>query len=153
MTSKLNSSEVYLCVHLICVYISTISIDSLKRNDPNFTSLKSFFELHFGQPGTDELADAKANFVESLAVSIEILYHLLSYDITLLTSESNCPFVHFFPNLRRPILLYVISCKSKTVTMAIFSWIIKATSFISTLASISYLVLVKILGSSLHPLS
>jgi len=45
----------------------TISIDSLKRNDPDFTSLKSFFEQHFGRPGSDELANAKANFVESLA--------------------------------------------------------------------------------------
>ncbi|KAL7541067.1 hypothetical protein ACHAXR_010602 [Thalassiosira sp. AJA248-18] len=45
----------------------TISIDSLKRNDPDFTSLKSFFEQHFGRSGSDELANAKANFVESLA--------------------------------------------------------------------------------------
>jgi len=45
----------------------TISIDSLKRNDPNFTSLKSFFGRHFGRLGPDELANAKANFVESLA--------------------------------------------------------------------------------------
>lgn len=45
----------------------TISIDSLKRNDPDFTSLKSFFEQHFGRPGSDELANAKANFVESLS--------------------------------------------------------------------------------------
>jgi phosphatidylinositol 4-kinase len=45
----------------------TISLDSLKRNDPDFTSLKSFFIQHFGHPGSDELADAKANFVESLA--------------------------------------------------------------------------------------
>jgi hypothetical protein len=41
----------------------------LKRNDPDFTNLKSFFMQHFGCPGSDELADAKANFVESLAVS------------------------------------------------------------------------------------
>ncbi|KAL7454123.1 hypothetical protein ACHAWC_009304, partial [Mediolabrus comicus] len=45
----------------------TISIDSLKRNDPDFKDLKNFFEQHFGPPGSDELADAKANFVESLA--------------------------------------------------------------------------------------
>ena len=45
----------------------TISLDSLKRNDPDFTDLKNFFEQHFGPPGSDELADAKANFVESLA--------------------------------------------------------------------------------------
>jgi len=45
----------------------TISLDSLKRNDPNFSTLKAFFEQHFGVPGTDSLASAKANFVESLA--------------------------------------------------------------------------------------
>ena len=45
----------------------TISIDSLKRNDKNFTTLKDFFERHFGSPGCDEHANAKANFVESLA--------------------------------------------------------------------------------------
>lgn len=44
----------------------TISIDSLKRNDPNFTSLAQFFADHFGE-GTDEYMDAKANFIESLA--------------------------------------------------------------------------------------
>ncbi len=35
-----------------------------------FSDLRSFFMQHFGHPGSDELADAKANFVESLAVSI-----------------------------------------------------------------------------------
>ena len=45
----------------------TISIDSLKRNTPNFTSLKGFFKQHFGDPSSDEYSDAKANFVESLA--------------------------------------------------------------------------------------
>lgn len=48
----------------------TISLDSLKKNDPNFTSLRDFFYSHFGdgsENNTEELADAKANFVESLA--------------------------------------------------------------------------------------
>lgn len=44
----------------------TISLDSLKRNDTNFTSLKSFFESHFGV-GTEAFADAQANFLESLS--------------------------------------------------------------------------------------
>ena len=44
----------------------TISIDSLKKNDPNYTSLNDFFLSHYGD-GTDELAGAKANFMESLA--------------------------------------------------------------------------------------
>ena len=42
----------------------TISLDSLKRNDPNFVSLSQFFGDHFEG---DDLSDAKANFVESLA--------------------------------------------------------------------------------------
>jgi phosphatidylinositol 4-kinase B len=46
----------------------TISIDSLKRNTPHFTSLKDFFFSHFGSSSSpNELADARANFVESLA--------------------------------------------------------------------------------------
>jgi phosphatidylinositol 4-kinase len=44
----------------------TISLDSLKRNCPNHPSLRHFFHSHFGE-GTEELAGAKANFVESLA--------------------------------------------------------------------------------------
>jgi phosphatidylinositol 4-kinase len=44
----------------------TISLDSLKRNDPNYHGLKYFFLTHFGD-GTEEFADAQANFVESLA--------------------------------------------------------------------------------------
>lgn len=43
----------------------TISISSLKKNDPNYTSLKGFFHKFF--EGSDNLADAKANFCESLA--------------------------------------------------------------------------------------
>lgn len=43
----------------------TISISSLKKNDPNYTSLKGFFQTFF--EGEDILADAKANFCESLA--------------------------------------------------------------------------------------
>jgi hypothetical protein len=44
----------------------TISLDSLKRNDRNYTGLLDFFHSHFGE-GTEDLADAKANFTESLA--------------------------------------------------------------------------------------
>lgn len=44
----------------------TISLDSLKRNDPNFVDLKTFFHCYFGD-NVDDLADAKSNFVESLA--------------------------------------------------------------------------------------
>ena len=45
----------------------TISIDSLRKNYPDFTDLKNFFEQHFGKSGSDGYEDAKANFVESLA--------------------------------------------------------------------------------------
>lgn len=43
----------------------TISLASLKKNDPEYTDLKGFFEQYFDE--ADTLADAKANFCESLA--------------------------------------------------------------------------------------
>lgn len=43
----------------------TISLDSLKKNG-EYTNLRDFFHTHFGEE-TEELAGAKANFVESLA--------------------------------------------------------------------------------------
>eukprot|EP00980_Cylindrotheca_fusiformis_P005598 scaffold1184_cov132-Cylindrotheca_fusiformis.AAC.19 len=43
----------------------TISISSLKKNDNNYSSLKGFFHSYFDS--TERLADAKANFCESLA--------------------------------------------------------------------------------------
>ena len=43
----------------------TISIASLKKNDPNFTNLRDFFHSFFEEG--DDLASAKANFCESLA--------------------------------------------------------------------------------------
>jgi len=45
----------------------TVSIDSLRKNHPNFTDLKAFIEQQFGPPGCDEYENAKANFVESLS--------------------------------------------------------------------------------------
>jgi phosphatidylinositol 4-kinase len=45
----------------------TISIDSLKRNSKDFTTLGHFFLQHFGERGSDDYADAKACFIESLA--------------------------------------------------------------------------------------
>ena len=44
----------------------TISLDSLKRNDPNFVDLNAFFNSFFGDT-VENLSDAKSNFVESLA--------------------------------------------------------------------------------------
>ena len=43
----------------------TISLTSLKKNDPDYTDLNGFFEQYFFE--ADMLADAKANFCESLA--------------------------------------------------------------------------------------
>lgn len=45
----------------------TISIDSLKRNDTEFTTLLDFFTRHFGDPSTPEFRRARANFVSSMA--------------------------------------------------------------------------------------
>lgn len=45
----------------------TISLDSLKRNYPDFTTLFNFFSDYFGPPGTESHDGARANFVESLA--------------------------------------------------------------------------------------
>jgi len=54
----------------------TISLSSLKSNDPNYVDLKTFFCNHFGPPGGDDHAQAKANFVESLAAYSVICYLL-----------------------------------------------------------------------------
>eukprot|EP00539_Tryblionella_compressa_P004441 CAMPEP_0178735764 /NCGR_PEP_ID=MMETSP0744-20121128/2070_1 /TAXON_ID=913974 /ORGANISM="Nitzschia punctata, Strain CCMP561" /LENGTH=452 /DNA_ID=CAMNT_0020388171 /DNA_START=18 /DNA_END=1376 /DNA_ORIENTATION=- len=43
----------------------TISIASLKKNDPDYSDLKGFFDSYFYD--ADDLSDAKANFCESLA--------------------------------------------------------------------------------------
>jgi hypothetical protein len=61
----------FLFAEVIECVPDTISIDSLKRNDPEFTNLKTFFAQHFGSQGSNELCNAKANFVESLAVSYD----------------------------------------------------------------------------------
>lgn len=54
----------------------TISLNSLKRNYPNFTTLPDFFEDHFGSPSTEEFCAAKANFVESMAAYSIVCYLL-----------------------------------------------------------------------------
>lgn len=54
----------------------TISLDSLKKNDTNFTSLASFFKMHFGPVQSDIYSNAKANFVESLAAYSIVTYLL-----------------------------------------------------------------------------
>jgi phosphatidylinositol 4-kinase B len=52
----------------------TISIASLKKNDPSCPNLKDFFVSYFVE--VDELADAKANFCESLAAYSMVCFFL-----------------------------------------------------------------------------
>ncbi|KAL3667085.1 hypothetical protein V7S43_008027 [Phytophthora oleae] len=54
----------------------TISIDSLKRNDREFTTLLDFFTRHFGDPSTPEFREARANFVSSMAGYAIVCYLL-----------------------------------------------------------------------------
>lgn len=54
----------------------TISLDSLKRNYPNYTTLPNFFLDHFGSLGKDVHDGARANFVESLAAYSIVCYLL-----------------------------------------------------------------------------
>ncbi|EEY61830.1 phosphatidylinositol kinase (PIK-J) [Phytophthora infestans T30-4] len=54
----------------------TISIDSLKRNDREFTTLLDFFTRHFGDPSTPEFHKARANFVSSMAGYAIVCYLL-----------------------------------------------------------------------------
>lgn len=54
----------------------TISIDSLKRNDREFTTLLDFFTRHFGDPSTPEFRNARSNFVSSMAGYAIVCYLL-----------------------------------------------------------------------------
>ncbi|TDH67331.1 hypothetical protein CCR75_003133 [Bremia lactucae] len=54
----------------------TISIDSLKRNDREFTTLLDFFTRHFGDPSMPEFRKARANFVSSMAGYAIVCYLL-----------------------------------------------------------------------------
>ncbi|CAI5724009.1 unnamed protein product [Hyaloperonospora brassicae] len=54
----------------------TISIDSLKRNDREFTTLLNFFTRHFGDPGTPDFNRARSNFVSSMAGYAIVCYLL-----------------------------------------------------------------------------
>jgi hypothetical protein len=54
----------------------TISIDSLKRNDREFTTLLDFFTRHFGDPSTPEFRRARSNFVSSMAGYAIVCYLL-----------------------------------------------------------------------------
>ncbi|KAJ0412558.1 hypothetical protein ATCC90586_006925 [Pythium insidiosum] len=54
----------------------TISIDSLKRNDREYTTLIDFFRRHFGDESSSEYRAARDNFVSSLAAYSIICYLL-----------------------------------------------------------------------------
>ncbi|GLD99179.1 hypothetical protein PINS_up007897 [Pythium insidiosum] len=54
----------------------TISIDSLKRNDREYTTLIDFFRRHFGDESSSEYRTARDNFVSSLAAYSIICYLL-----------------------------------------------------------------------------
>ncbi|KAI9914250.1 hypothetical protein PsorP6_004965 [Peronosclerospora sorghi] len=54
----------------------TISIDSLKRNDREFTTLLDFFTRHFGDVSTPEFQRARSNFVRSMAGYAIVCYLL-----------------------------------------------------------------------------
>lgn len=77
----------------------TISIDSLKKNDPDYIDLKTFFDTHFGPPGSEAFAGAKASFVESLAGYSIVCYLLNIKDRhngnILLTSKGHLVHIDF----------------------------------------------------------
>jgi len=55
----------------------TVSIDALKRNDSQFTTLLDFFERRFGYEGSPGFIEARNCFVESLS-AYSILCYLLN---------------------------------------------------------------------------
>jgi len=77
----------------------TISLSSLKGNIPEYVDLKSFFIDHFGPPDSDDHAQAKANFVESLAAYSIVCYLLQIKDRhngnILLTSRGHLIHIDF----------------------------------------------------------
>ena len=62
---------------LIETITDATSVDSLKKNVPNFTSLAAFFHSYFGRQGAAEYDRAIKNFVESMA-AYSVLCYLLS---------------------------------------------------------------------------
>ncbi|RLN96582.1 hypothetical protein BBJ28_00000159 [Nothophytophthora sp. Chile5] len=61
---------------LVEAIADTISLDSLKRNDREFSTLLDFFTRHFGDPSTAEFRQARANFVSSMAAYSIVCYLL-----------------------------------------------------------------------------
>ncbi|OQS03164.1 phosphatidylinositol kinase (PIK-J), partial [Thraustotheca clavata] len=61
---------------LVEAIADTISLDSLKRNHPNFVSLADFFESRFGEPTSSSGQAARKAFVESMAAYSIVCYLL-----------------------------------------------------------------------------
>jgi len=61
---------------LIEAVSDTISLDSLKKNDPYYTNLKDFFIRYFGKPKSAAYKKAVSNFCESLAAYCIVCYIL-----------------------------------------------------------------------------
>jgi len=54
----------------------TISLDSLKKNDPSYTNLKNFFIRYFGRTNSEGFIKARENFAKSLAAYCIVCYIL-----------------------------------------------------------------------------
>ena len=54
----------------------TVSLDVLRKRDPQYTSLFDFFERFFGVEGTPRFTKARSNFVKSLAGYCIVCYLL-----------------------------------------------------------------------------
>ncbi|CAK4382230.1 unnamed protein product [Aphanomyces euteiches] len=52
----------------------TVSLDSLKKNDPNYTTLSDFYERYFGPRDGSRFKRARRHFVESLAAYSIVCY-------------------------------------------------------------------------------
>ncbi|KDO35761.1 hypothetical protein SPRG_18902 [Saprolegnia parasitica CBS 223.65] len=52
----------------------TVSLDSLKKNDPDYTTLLDFYVRYFGPPDSSRFKRARRNFVESLAAYSIVCY-------------------------------------------------------------------------------
>ncbi|GBG34892.1 Phosphatidylinositol 4-kinase [Hondaea fermentalgiana] len=61
---------------LIQAVPDTISLDSLKKNDTDYTTLRNFFIRYFGRPKSPAFKRAQSNFCESLAAYCIVCYLL-----------------------------------------------------------------------------
>ncbi|CAK4646296.1 hypothetical protein LEN26_016956 [Aphanomyces euteiches] len=61
---------------LVEAIADTISLDSLKKNDPDFVSLQEFYTRRFGDPSTSSGQAARKAFVESMAAYSIVCYLL-----------------------------------------------------------------------------